>query len=343
MHLPRHLAIPFHRAMVHSALGAGEPVVLAGPRGAGKTTFVRKEFPGHLYVTLDDRKAREAARQDPVAFLRRLRREAIVDEAHRAPGLLAAAEAARTSLILVAAMRVQTRLRVFELYPPSRAELQRRNPLPLGVLGRFEVKEVSGSGPEAWAWSMAYLDQDLPALVRVADRDLFERYVELVAVRSGEALNQLEIARELAVSHRTVVRWQQALEACFQILMVPAANEGYGRRLVRAPKLHALWKVECFESKVVFELYRNARHAGLEPRLEYWRDSNGLEIPLLIYTDDAPRVPVAIAENLEPGWEERLTRWLGLSGGSLGAIITPRKSILRGRSSGWVRYSFAQL
>jgi hypothetical protein len=296
-----------------------------------------------VYLTLEERGLREAARQDPVAFLGRLRRETIVDEAHRAPGLFAAMEGAKFPVVLLSALRVEGAGRVFELYPPSRAELQRRNPLPFSVLGRFEVKEASGAAQDGWPWSTAYLTQDLPGLVRLADRDLFERYVELVGERSGEVLNQLQVARELGVAHRTVVRWQEVLHACFQILTIPAAGEAYGRRLVRAPKLHALWKRECFESKVVFELYRNARHAGLEIGMEYWRDSNGLEIPLLLRMEDGSRVPVGIAENPAPGWEERMARWLALSGGASGALITQRRSIVRGRSAGWVRYRFPQL
>ncbi len=338
MYLPRHLAIPLHRVV-----GAGESVVLAGPRGAGKSTLARREFPGHLYLTLEEIGLREAARQDPVAFLGRLRRETIVDEAHRAPGLFAAMEGAKFPVVLLSAWRVGGVGRVFELYPPSRAEMQRRNPLPFSVLGRFEVKEASGSALEGWPWSRAYLEKDLPSLVRLADRDLFERYVEMVGARSGEVLNQLEMSRELGVAHRTVVRWQQTLEACFQILTIPAADEAYGRRLIRAPKLHALWRRDCFESKVVFELYRNARHAGLAVGMEYWRDSNGLEIPLLLRVEEAARVPVGIAENPAPGWEERLTRWLALSGDASGALITQRRSIVRVRNAGWVRYNFQQL
>lgn len=338
MYLPRHLAIPLHRVV-----GAGESVVLAGPRGAGKTTLARREFPGHLYLTLEERALREAARQDPVGFLGRLRRPAIVDEAQRAPGLFAALEGAKFPLVLVSSLRVQSPGRVLELYPPSRAELQRRNPLPFSVLGRFEVKEVSGNALEGWPWSMAYWEKDLPGLIRLADRDLFERYVELVGARSAEVLNQLEVARELGVSHRTVVRWQQVLDVCFQTLTIPAAGEAYGRRLIRAPKLHALWRRDCFESKVVFELYRNARHAGMEIGMEYWRDSNGLEISLLLRVEDAAKVPVGIAENPAPGWEERLTRWLALSGDASGALITQKRPIVRGRNAGWVRYSFQQL
>lgn len=337
-YLPRHLAIPLHRMV-----GAGESVVLAGPRGAGKTTLVRKEFPGHVYVTLEERSAREAAQRDAVRFLRGLRREAIVDEAQRAPGLWEAAEAVAFPAIFVSAWRVRTALPVLELYPPSRAELQRRNPLALGVLGRFEAQEMTGVAGEAGEWSLDFLEKDLPRLLQVADQDLFARYMELVAARSGAVLNQLQMAQELGVSHRTVVRWQEVLERCFQVGLVPAAREGYGRRLLRAPKLHAWWAKGCFESEVVLELYRNARHAGVDLQMAYWRDSNGLEISLLVEAEGVPQTPVLIAEGASAGMEARLGRWQALSGVRHGALITRRK-VLGGRpGGGYARYTLGQL
>ncbi|WP_199698868.1 ATP-binding protein [Oleomonas cavernae] len=67
------------------------PVVLVvGPRRAGKTTLVRKMGgPGRTYVTLDDQTALDAARSDPVGFIRGLDR-AIIDEIQRVPDLLLA-------------------------------------------------------------------------------------------------------------------------------------------------------------------------------------------------------------------------------------------------------------
>lgn len=67
------------------------PVVLiVGPRRAGKTTLVRKMGDtGRTFITLDDQTALEAARFDPVGFIRGLNR-AIIDEIQRAPDLLLA-------------------------------------------------------------------------------------------------------------------------------------------------------------------------------------------------------------------------------------------------------------
>jgi len=67
------------------------PVVLiVGPRRAGKTTLVRKMGgAGRHYITLDDQTTLDAAKSDPVGFIRGLD-QAIIDEIQRAPDLLLA-------------------------------------------------------------------------------------------------------------------------------------------------------------------------------------------------------------------------------------------------------------
>ncbi|EJN05979.1 ATP-binding protein [Phyllobacterium sp. YR531] len=65
-------------------------VLVTGPRQAGKTTLVRKMAHAEMdYYTLDNATTLEAARRDPVGFIRGMDR-AIIDEIQRAPELLLA-------------------------------------------------------------------------------------------------------------------------------------------------------------------------------------------------------------------------------------------------------------
>lgn len=65
-------------------------VLLVGPRRAGKTTLARSmSNGGRVYLTLDDQTTLEAARADPVAFVRGLDL-AIIDEVQRVPELILA-------------------------------------------------------------------------------------------------------------------------------------------------------------------------------------------------------------------------------------------------------------
>lgn len=324
--MERHLAIPLRRA-VH----ARQPALLQGPRGAGKTALVRHEFPGHAYLTLDD----PLVRRDPAAALRRLRGPAIVDAVHRAPELIDAGAAH----IYVSSLRLRTTVAAFELHPPTRAERQRRPALPLETLGRFAPTSAAvESDPPSWPVNRSFLDLDLPSLIRVHDRALFERFLALAESRSGAILDQQALARELDVSHRTVVRWLEVLDAAFQIVLLPPYSESFGRRVVQRPKMHFLGGAESFESEVVSEIYRNARHAGLAPELSYWRDSNGLETALVV-----DGVPVGIADGGNPRVEAAVLRWAELAGQSKAALITRRAGHGDRRGGRLLRYAVGQI
>ena len=72
------------------ALSDTPVVLIVGPRRAGKTTLVRKMGEaGRTDITLDDQTTLDAAKTDPVGFIRGLD-QAIIDEIQRAPDLLLA-------------------------------------------------------------------------------------------------------------------------------------------------------------------------------------------------------------------------------------------------------------
>jgi len=326
MYLERHVAVPLRRA-VHSR----QPVLVQGPRGAGKTALARHEFPDHAYVTLDD----PAVRRDPAEALRRLRGPAIIDAVHRAPGVIDGGSAH----IYLSSLRLAADIPTLELHPPTRAERQRRAALPLETIGRFAPSgRLSAGDPPPWPSNRAFLDLDLPALIHVHDRARFERFLAVAEARSGAVLDQQALAREAAVSHRTVVRWLEVLRATFQIVLLEPYGESFGRRVVRRPKMHFLSGVESFESEVVSEIYRNARHAGLEAEFCYWRDSNGLEVALVV-----DGIPVGLAAEGNPKAEAAALRWAELAGLPHAAMITRRPPLLGRRAGRLLRYAIGQI
>ncbi|MFN0101488.1 MAG: ATP-binding protein [Bryobacteraceae bacterium] len=332
--LHRSLALPLHRAVQ-----LGTPVLLQGPRSSGKTTLLQREFPAHTYVALDNAGDRARAREDPSGFIARLRGPAIIDDLHRAPQLAdhLARSGFSSPLILVSSRRVKLPFETFELYPPTRAELERRPPLPLEMLGRFAAAAVQSTGPAArWPTRRGFMESDVRDLVNVHDLDRFELFLRVAQSQSGHLLDQQALANRCAISHRTVVRWLEVLDLCFLTLRLRPADLDFGRRLVRGPKLHFL-DSESFESQVVSEIYRNAHHAGNAPDLRYWRDSNGFEIPLIVQNV----MPVAIAATPTPEVVTRLRRWMELARTTQAGLIG--RSVAPARSGGVVRYSIEQL
>jgi predicted AAA+ superfamily ATPase len=75
---------------IRAALRDTRVVAISGPRQSGKTTLARHFAKGgRKFVTLDDQSTLDAAKSDPVLFIRDLDR-AVIDEVQRAPDLLVA-------------------------------------------------------------------------------------------------------------------------------------------------------------------------------------------------------------------------------------------------------------
>jgi predicted AAA+ superfamily ATPase len=140
----------FIRGRLAEALGDTPVVLLVGPRRAGKTTLARSMSDGgRAYMTLDDRTTLEAARSDPVAFVRGLDL-AIVDEVQRVPELMLAIKKAVDDdyrpgrFLLAGSANVMTLPRVadslagrsetIKLLPLSRSEVLDRHPAFLDAL-----------------------------------------------------------------------------------------------------------------------------------------------------------------------------------------------------------------
>lgn len=337
--LYRMIALPLHRAVQ-----SGRPVLLQGPRSAGKTTLLEREFPGHTYVSLDAAVDRLRAREDPERFVGRLRGPAIIDDAHRAPELAAwlVESGFDGPLVLVSSRRLALPVETLELYGPTLAEREGRPPVSLEMLGRFApaARMARAAHPE-WAVRRGFVEHDVRDLVRIHEPDRFSAFLLAVEGQSGEILDQQAIADETGLAHRTVARWLAVLEACFQVLLLPAAvGFRFGRRLVRSPKLHLLAS-EVFESRVISEIYRNAHHGGERPALSHWRDSNGFSIPLVVEAEAAGPMPVGIAENPTPAEAGGVRRWMQLARVTQGALIGGTRA--GPKAGGVVRYSVDQL
>ncbi len=129
----------FIEQRIRNALEDTRVVMISGPRQSGKTTLAKMLIDsGYVYLTLDDETVFEAARYDPMGFIRGLDR-AVIDEVQRAPQLLPAIkksvdEDSRPGrFILTGSANILTiptvseslagRMEVMELHPFSRGEV----------------------------------------------------------------------------------------------------------------------------------------------------------------------------------------------------------------------------
>ena len=148
-----------------------------------------------------------------------------------------------------------------------------------------------------------YVERDVRQLVNLKDVRLFERLVRLLAGRVGQCLNISSLAADVGISPRTVSDWLSILEASFVIYRLPPYFENFGKRIIKSPKYYFVEPgLLChilgirsgdqvsrdplvgaiFENLVITEVLKCQANKGYLPELYFYRDSNHVEVDLLI-------------------------------------------------------------
>jgi predicted AAA+ superfamily ATPase len=259
---------------LHRDAGYYPVLTLTGPRQSGKTTLARASFPEHAYVSLEDRDVRALAIDDPREFLARHRGPTIIDEAQRAPDLLAYLQRAidedptpgrivltgSQNLLLMEkiSQTLAGRCAVLHLLPFSGAELARADQMaPDGPQTLFANREPRGDcwevvrtgfyppihdrgiPPEVWLadYLATYVERDVRSLVNIGDLATFERFLKLCAGRVGQLLSYSGLASDCGVSVDTARRWLSVLITSFLVFTLEPHHRNFSKRVIKSPKL----------------------------------------------------------------------------------------------------------
>jgi hypothetical protein len=202
------------------------------------------------------------------------------------------------------------RAALLELLPFSVAELRTGGWLESDLSsllwrGGYPAPFDRGEEPAAWlaSYVAAYVDRDVRQTLNVGDLPAFHTFLRLAATRSGQRLNLSQLGGDAGIVHNTVRSWVDVLEASYLAKRLPPFHRDLGKRLVKTPKLHLLDSgVACYllgirspdelrlhplrgaiyESWVVSEIMKVHHNAGLQPKVSFFRDAQGLEVDVLI-------------------------------------------------------------
>ncbi len=312
-------------------------IFLTGPRQSGKTTLSRMAFPRFAYSSLEDLDEREFARTDPRGFLARFegKRGVVLDEVQRVPGLFSylqgvADRSGSPRMLLTGSQQFQRsrrigqtlagRAAVLSLLPLSVSELSGRRPLDPtrldrvapGVVGpALDLSQILFSGmyprihahglaPREWlgGYVQTYVERDVRDVLNIGDLEAFDRFVMLMAGRTGQRLNLSSLASDCGISRPTARRWVSVLEASGVLILLRPHHANFRKRLVKSPKAYFLdTGLACFllglrsprdveghplhgalfETLVLSEVYKAFAHRGERPPLFFWRDRTGHE------------------------------------------------------------------
>jgi len=204
--------------------------------------------------------------------------------------------------------------------------------------GSYPRIHDKGIPPHQWlaSYVQTYIERDVRSIVNISDLETFARFVRLCAGRSGQILNLQSLGNDCGIDSKTAKRWLCILETSFIIKLLRPYHKNFNKRLIKSPKLYfidsgllcyllGINKPEellshssrgaIFESWVIAELYKSYYHAGKQPGMYYFRDSNDNEIDLLV--DSGSKVlPIEIksGQTINTDFFKGLEYWRKLTG-----------------------------
>ena len=204
--------------------------------------------------------------------------------------------------------------------PPEPAPILARGLLP--ALLRFPDP---ATWPRWWDGYVAtYLERDLRQVSQIDNLVDFRRAMELLALRTGQVLNQSDVARDAQLAQPTLHRYLNLLETTYLFERLPAYTASRSTRLVKAPKVFwgdpglAVFLSGYFEIVAIqrarecgafFEclIYHHLRVlAGLltpPAHLYYWRTRAGAEVDFVV-EHGRRLLAIEVKQTTRPGYED---------------------------------------
>jgi predicted AAA+ superfamily ATPase len=246
---------------VWQGLRRSPAVAILGPRQCGKTTLARAiaaatDQPKRLFDL--EHPADEAALQNPLLALERLRGLIIIDEVQRKPELFPLLRvlidrpeqpaqflllgSASPHLVRGVTESLAGRIAFVDMQGFTTDEVASDALRMLWRRGGFPRSFLADDDPSSFAWRTdfvrSFLERDFGTLGLGATPLSLGRLWRMAAHYHGQYLNASEFGRSLGETHKTVQRHLEMLEAAFMVRLLRPWFTNLGKRLVRRPKLY---------------------------------------------------------------------------------------------------------
>ncbi len=229
---------------------------LFGPRGVGKTEWLRRTFPGDLYFDLLEARTYSQLLADPSRLGERIPQGysgwVILDEVQRIPELLNEVhrliEARKLRFIMTGSSARALRRKGVNLLA-GRAHTRFMHPLTIEELGEsFSLKHslrfgslpsvYTESDPDAYlaSYVTTYLREEVQQEGLTRNLAAFSRFLEVASFSQSEVLTMAEVARESSISVKVVQDYFSILEDLLLAVRLPVFSKKAKRRLITHPK-----------------------------------------------------------------------------------------------------------
>jgi predicted AAA+ superfamily ATPase len=296
---------------------------LFGPRGTGKSTWLRHELPQALFVDL----LRPEVYRDMHARPERLRELVqgsadrntfVVDEVQRVPELLNVVHQMMAwpeprQFVLTGSSARKLRRGGVDLLA-GRAILRTLHPFMAAELPEFRLEEALRLGllPLVFssdrqedtlrAYASLYLEQEVQLEGWSRNIGNFARFLEAVSFSHGAILNVSNVARECQIERKTVAAYVEVLEDLLLAFRLPVFTRRARRQTISHPKFYlfdagvfrtlrprgpldrpAEIEGAALEGLVAQHLRAWIAYSESDAALFYWRTRSGVEVDFVVY------------------------------------------------------------
>jgi len=295
---------------------------LFGPRGTGKTTWVKTTFPDAIYLDLLEAELFNDLLAHPQRLENFILKEfddwIIIDEVQRIPELLNEVhrliEKYRYKFILTGSSARKIRRKGTNLLA-GRALTYSLHPLTALELGKdFNLNHSLRYGqlpcvytekdPKGYleSYVKTYLEEEIRQEGLTRNLSAFARFMESASFSQGSILNISSIARDCAVERKVVENYFTILEDLLIAYRIPVFTKKAKRRLVAHPKFYFFdvgvyrtlrptgpldmpEEIEGSAFETLFFQEINAINSALNLgyKIYYWRTANNIEIDFVLY------------------------------------------------------------
>lgn len=197
---------------------------------------------------------------------------------------------------------------------------------------RGSLPELNANPQMDWdayysAYVNTYVERDVRQLTQVGDTLAFTRFMTALAARTGELLNLHTMAMDCGIDDKTAKRWLSILQVSGLVYLLKPFSLNVNKRIVKTPKAYVTdtglvchlvrWLTpetaangamagNLFETWVVTEILKSWYHAGKEPDLFFFRNTDKQEVDLVFYRDNT-LYPVEIKKTASPNPKDAKT------------------------------------
>ena len=300
---------------------------LFGPRGTGKTTWLKAQFPQAFFIDLleADTFRIYSARPERLREVMGASKHKVIviDEIQKVPQLLPEVHSAiekKTGVQFILTGSSSRKLKrsgvdllggralYYSLHPFMAAELGKdfnlNNALRYGL-----IPLVAGSPePEKVLKSYAalYVREEVQMEGLVRNIGNFSRFLEAISFSHGEILSISNVARECEVERKVVESYIGILEDLMLAYRVPVFQKRSKRAVIAHPKFYyfdvglfrslrpsgpldrpEMIEGAAWEGLVAQHLTAANAYGGGKDKLYFWRTSSGTEVDFVVYGKDA--------------------------------------------------------